>query len=228
MWSLTDAEELEVRVRLGNSADVSTLCGVVENAGDFAKKMRDKVVDPRTPPIACKAKCDHCCYQSVSITAPEAIRISEYLATRKSNLVQRFIFKLNALNKKIDGKTPEQRGRLNLPCAFLENGKCQIYKVRPLLCQKHTSLNLQECIAAKPAGFPPDSITEEKAQLVIYTAILFGYRNGLRKSLPNSFHGSYELTKAVLVALEIEDATNMWVSGQNVFKNCEIKLAEGA
>jgi len=228
LLGLADAEESEVQVRLENSADILTLCGVVENAGDFAKKMRDKVVDPRTPPIACRSKCDHCCYQSVSITAPEALRIAHYLTTHKSNLVRRFIFKLETLNKKIEGKTPAQRGQLNLPCAFLENGKCNIYKVRPLLCQKHTSLNLNECIAAKPAGFPPGSITEEKAQLVTYTAVLSGYRSGLQKSLPSSFHGSYELTKAVITALEVKDAAALWVSGQDVFKNCEIKLADSA
>lgn len=225
---LAEAEESEVLIRLAQSADISTLCGVVENAGDFAKKMRDKVVDPRTPPIACRAKCDHCCYQSVSITAPEALWISEYINERKSNLVKRFVYKLNTLSKKIEGKTPKQRGALNLPCAFLEKGKCQIYKVRPLLCQKHTSLNLQECIAAKPCGFPQGRITEEKAQLVTYTAVISGYRSGLQKSLPNSFHGSYELTKAVLVALELEDAATLWLSGQDVFENCEIKLAESA
>ncbi|WP_299003710.1 YkgJ family cysteine cluster protein [uncultured Shewanella sp.] len=222
---IADAEESEVQVRIAESADASTLCGVVENAGDFAKNMRDKVVDPRTPSIACRTKCDHCCYQSVSITAPEALRIADYLTQRKSKLVQRFIYKLNTLNSKIEEKTPEQRGTLNLPCAFLEKGKCQIYKVRPLLCQKHTSLNLKECIAAKPKGFPPGSITEEKAQHVTYTAVLSGYRSGLQKSLPTSFHGNYELTKAILVALETEDAATLWISGQDVFKGCEIKLA---
>lgn len=225
---LADAEESEVQFRLAESATVSTLCGVVENAAYFAKNMRDKVEDPRTPPIACRAKCDHCCYQSVSVTAPEALRIAEYLTRRKSNLVQRFIYKLSTLNQKIEGKTPEQRGVLNLPCAFLEKGKCQIYKVRPLVCQKHTSLSLQECIAAKPHGFPPGSITEEKAQLVTYTAVISGYRSGLQKSLPKSFHGSYELTKAVLVALETEEAATLWISGQDVFKDCEIKLIESA
>lgn len=225
---LADAEESEVQIRLAESADVPVLCGVIENAADFAKNMRDKVVDPRTPPIVCRAKCDHCCYQSVSVTAPEALRIAEYLTKRKSNLVQRFIFKLNTLNKKIEGHTPEQRGSLNLPCAFLEKRKCQIYKVRPLLCQKHTSLNLQECIAAKPYGFPSGSITEEKAQHVTYTAVISGYRSGLQKSLPKSFHGSYELTKAVLAALEVENAATLWVTGQDVFNNCGIKLAENA
>ncbi len=211
---------------MAESTDISALCGVVENAGDFAKKKRDKTVDSRTPPIACKTKCDHCCYQSVSITAPEALRIAEYITTRKSNLVKRFIYKLNTLNIKIEGKTPDHRGFLNLPCAFLEKGRCQIYKVRPLLCQKHTSLNLQECIAAKPRGFPPGSITEEMAQMVVYTAVLSGYRSGLRKSLPNSVHGSYELTKAALIALETDSAPTLWVSGQDVFKNCEINLEE--
>ena len=115
------------------------------------------------------------------------MRIADYLIQRKSNLVRRFIYKLNTLNKKIEGKTPEQRGALNLPCAFLEKAKCQIYKVRPLLCQKHTSLNLQECIAAKPNGFPPGSITEEKAQLVTYTAVVSGYRSGLKNIYQKAF-----------------------------------------
>lgn len=108
---IADAEESEVQIRLADSADVSSLCGVVENAGDFAKKMRDKTVDPRTPSVACRAKCDHCCYQSVSITAPEALRIAEHLTQRKSKLVQQFIYKLNTLKKKLK-KRHLNRGEL--------------------------------------------------------------------------------------------------------------------
>jgi Fe-S-cluster containining protein len=96
--------------------------------------------------VACKAGCDHCCHQSVGVTAPEALAIAahlrqasapELLAVVKVRLAERL--------ERTRGLSADERFSPELPCPFLQQGSCSIYDVRPLVCRGMNSLDAEEC-----------------------------------------------------------------------------------
>lgn len=99
------------------------------------------------PTAACHAGCDHCCHQSVGVTAMEAVTIVEYLRSRLDNealttLRQRVTF----ARERTRGLSREERYSPQHPCVFLgEGGRCTVYEVRPLVCRAMNSLDPDEC-----------------------------------------------------------------------------------
>lgn len=196
---------------------------VIENASGFAEAMTHKFRHPDTPPVACKEGCSWCCYQSVSVTAPEIFRITRFITimhqeTDRINLIDR----LYKLNEKIHGLPPKARAKKRLPCAFLEGNRCVIYSVRPLACAEFTSFNVQDCKKGQRVGFNPESIIHEKARMLVYGTILNGLINGLRRSLPKSDNTPLELIAAVVCALSENEAEMSWISGSQLFADAHL------
>lgn len=98
--------------------------------------------------VACKAGCDHCCYQVVGVTAAEAITIFEHLRSSLSPLeLERVAAHVAARYEGSRGLTSSERFAPDQPCPFLqvESGSCTIYEVRPLSCRGMNSLDATEC-----------------------------------------------------------------------------------
>lgn len=218
--SLREVQEDAVGKILENGHEFKNYIEVVDNTSGFAKAMREKTLDPTSPKLACKNKCHWCCHQSVSVTAPEVFRISEYIKNTLSK--DEFVKKLEELDKNTNGRTTTQRARVNMPCAFLSYGQCQIYDVRPLFCQRQTSYSLADCKKARPKGFPLGSILSEKAHLIAYTGAIEGMYDGLAKVRPDGESMALDLTSATLVALKDDSVSTEWLQGQNSFEGCEL------
>jgi Fe-S-cluster containining protein len=96
--------------------------------------------------VACRAGCDHCCYQSVGVTPPEALAIFDHLSqTRAEDQLARLAAQAAARRAETRGLTAAQRFSPAHPCLFLEGGQCTIYEVRPLSCRAMNSLDAGEC-----------------------------------------------------------------------------------
>lgn len=96
--------------------------------------------------VACKAGCDHCCYQVVGVTAAEALTIHAHLrATRSADELACFTRHVAELHERARGLSSAERFSPAHPCAFLEAGSCSIYEVRPLSCRGMNSLDAGEC-----------------------------------------------------------------------------------
>jgi Fe-S-cluster containining protein len=96
--------------------------------------------------VACKAGCDHCCYQGVGVTPPEALAIAEHLRrTRSPEELERLTTHLADRRDKTRGLTSAERFSPEHPCPFLETARCTIYEVRPLSCRGMNSLDAGEC-----------------------------------------------------------------------------------
>jgi len=98
--------------------------------------------------VACKAGCDHCCYQVVGVTPAEAIAIFEHLRTTLSPAeLERVTAHLAERFEQTRGLTSSQRFSPDQPCPFLDvpTGSCTIYEVRPLSCRGMNSLDASEC-----------------------------------------------------------------------------------
>lgn len=98
--------------------------------------------------VACKAGCDHCCYQSVGVTPPEALAIFDHLKrTLSSPELTRVAAHVSKLHQQTRGMSAKERFSPSHPCPFLEveAGRCSIYEVRPLACRGMNSLDAGEC-----------------------------------------------------------------------------------
>jgi Fe-S-cluster containining protein len=97
--------------------------------------------------ITCHGGCSDCCGQLFQITEMEAASISAGMAELpdplRQRLRQRAVVYLEARAKLRTADGGEERwGRLprpglRLPCPALEDGHCQIYEHRPLICRKY-------------------------------------------------------------------------------------------
>lgn len=219
--NIIEAQKEEVTLQLSSSKEIIKVIEVVDSASELATFLRDKHVAPNSPKIACKDKCHWCCHQSVGVSVPEVFRISEYIKKGKEKERSEHIHRLTELNNQTKGKSRSQRARVNLPCAFLSFGRCRIYKVRPLLCQRQTSYDKEACKRAQPKGFPEGSIVSEMAQLLTHNGVIAGLIEGLNHEFKVP-HKSLDLTSAVLFAVENENAFTDWVSGINVFSETEL------
>jgi Fe-S-cluster containining protein len=201
-----------------------TLQAVIEHASWFAEETSKAKRDPKTPPVECKEGCYWCCFQAIPLTACEVFRISRFLSSRTDESKKEFIEKLRKLDQKIHGRCLAERAKLNMPCAFLDSGRCSIYSVRPLACAEFTSFDVQDCKQGKRVGFEPLSIIHEKARMLVYYAVEEGLVMGLREALQEADHSPLELTVAVLCALESPNAEDLWLAGGKVFAHAHLPL----
>lgn len=96
--------------------------------------------------VACRTGCDHCCYQAVGVTPPEALAIADHLRrTRSPDELARITAHLADCREKTRGLTLAERFSPEHPCPFLEAARCTIYDVRPLSCRGMNSLDADDC-----------------------------------------------------------------------------------
>jgi len=98
--------------------------------------------------IECKTGCHYCCFNQPVVTPPEALLIGYYVEqTFADQEKQELIHRINHVVEKTNGKTPDQIAmiRYELPCIFLKDGMCRIYKVRPVVCRTCTSIDAAHC-----------------------------------------------------------------------------------
>jgi Fe-S-cluster containining protein len=207
------AEATETALKAG--VQVSELA---KNASGFAEAMAAKLLDPASPPTACAKGCSACCYQQVTVLAPEVIRIVDFMqSTLSRDECDRLLAKLENLDRATRGLSPIGRTRIPKPCAFLENDQCSIYSVRPMSCAEFTSYKVSDCKRGKRIGFKPGSIIHEKAKMLSYYSIQKGLKQGLEAAKPSVDASWLELTAAMVDAHRTTDAEANWLAGGNVF-----------
>jgi hypothetical protein len=98
--------------------------------------------------LACRAGCDHCCYQVVGVTAAEAVTIHAHVTrSRSPDELERLRAHVADLHARARGLSSAERFSAQHPCPFLAGGSCSIYEVRPLSCRGMNSLDASECEA---------------------------------------------------------------------------------
>jgi Fe-S-cluster containining protein len=162
--------------------------------------------DSTTPAPECKPGCTYCCHARVEVSDPEALYIAWHLhhlpAARKAPLIERLHLKA----AEFDGAgRAEADTSKSQPCAFLQDGLCSIYSIRPSVCRKAHSLSVKAC--ETQANKIPQNLT----RVVQCEALMAGTNEAYRSvGLPASGH---ELSAAVLAALA-GNAEEAWYQGK--------------
>lgn len=220
---LREAECNGVKSVVAKDRSPKAVFRIIDNSQGLAETAYEGIREPGTSQVMCKEGCSWCCYQSVLVTAPEAFRIAAFLL-RMEDVDERteVVEKVRDLDRTTRGLSPKARTELQLPCAFLRDGRCVIYPVRPLSCAGFTSFNVEDCIRGYRVGFTPKSITSEKARTLVYKAVRSGLARGLREALPESDTAPLELSAAVVSALSSPDAAAEWLAGGRVFEGAHL------
>ena len=120
---------------------------LARNAMTAMSKLADGLL-ARAPQgaVACKPGCDHCCYQSVGVTPPEALAIFDHLRKTLGEVeLAAVAAHLAVTEERTRGLSAAERFSPERPCPFLTQGRCSIYEVRPLACRGMNSLSAEEC-----------------------------------------------------------------------------------
>lgn len=226
----SDAElALQERIRLAQQEAVSEVLlptpnpdlvqRVIEDAEGFAESATAKYRHPDSPQVACTSGCSHCCYQLVGVSAPEVFRIVRYMkASMPSTQHEEIVARLRNLDKSTRGSNGKARVNIKKACAFLDSdGRCSIYRVRPLACSEFTSFSVQDCKRGQRIGFKPFGIIHEKARMIVFNAVRQGLQDGLAIAIPNSDSKWLELTAAIATTLDNADAEEEWLNGKDIF-----------
>jgi Fe-S-cluster containining protein len=160
---------------------------------------------------ACAPGCAFCCYLPVDVLAPEAFRIAAYLQeTHSPAELAALVYRLGAHARQDFGTRP---------CVFLVDGRCSIYAVRPMVCRGYTSLSKERCEAYYHDPSVSLRGTKDRVAGRLAEAMEEGVVAGLNAlGLDAQW---YELTRAVLRALETTDGPMRWTHGEAVFDSCD-------
>ena len=224
------------------AAAANTACDVLQGEPDFARTValaRNAMAATsrlaegllaRAPAgaVACKAGCDHCCYQSVGVTPPEALAIFDHLRkTLSPSELDSISAHIAVRDEQTRALSASERFSPDHPCPFLqvELGRCSIYEVRPLSCRGMNSLDAGECEtrlrdpAARAAflseGRGGRSFMEP---IRVFHAVSAGLQVGVADLYQLDMR-PLELSAALHVLLSApETAPAVWLSGQTPFE----------
>lgn len=154
--------------------------------------------------FACRRGCAYCCTLRVESLPQETFRIARELS-RRSNTGE-LIKRLTNYSSKVAGLRAEQHYE---PCPFLVNSECSIYSIRPVMCRKYNSLDVEACKQI-------DTLVPEYGEMTLRaSAIITGTVRGYgRANLPSEPH---EIGQGVLRALTDPTAKERWFKGEAVF-----------
>jgi Fe-S-cluster containining protein len=95
--------------------------------------------------LACRAGCSWCCHFTIDIRAVEVLRILDHLATLPQTEQRRVRERIAKNAQTIARLNEDERARINIECAFLNEGRCLIYSARPQTCRNYHATDVAGC-----------------------------------------------------------------------------------
>ena len=120
---------------LGRAATLEGTVELARQVMDATSRLTEGLL-ARAPAgaVACRAGCDHCCYQIVGVTPPEALAIFDHLSrTASDTALEEISARIAAARARTRGLSTADRFSPDHPCPFLEtsSGAAQSTKFVP-------------------------------------------------------------------------------------------------
>ncbi len=160
---------------------------------------------------ACTKGCSYCCRNFVSLSAPQAFVIADHIRSAYSENLDAAVERIFAAEEQTRDVDQERRYTERQPCALLVDDVCSVYEARPTTCRGWASIDVSMCEKWL------DDIPTPGGYIMFRGAADNALWAALRKF--GLHYGGYELNHAVRVALEVEDAEQRWLNGEDIFAN---------
>ncbi|MGY6125387.1 YkgJ family cysteine cluster protein [Paraburkholderia strydomiana] len=198
------------------SRDLTTTSSqtVAQKVIAFYRRM-DHLMGRSPEAIDCKEGCGYCCYYHVLVTPAEAIALADFISNLPAERQRTLRTRLSETAARTATLTEDEYIRTNVPCAFLESGRCGVYGARPTPCRGFHSRDVAICKRAFDDPFSTEPNKFDPAR----EAVKIGYRNAVLAAQVNAgFDGtSYEMHGAVNEALTNRAAVKRWKQGKIAF-----------
>jgi Fe-S-cluster containining protein len=135
--SVPDFAAQAVRSTLGPSTDVDACVALVGQIDQLLARAAEHLQGAGAR-LACRAGCNFCCHLRVSVLPHEAIALFRYLQSRMPAAAAQQV--RATLRHYV--RTPPTALRA---CAFLVDGECAAYEVRPSACAAYHSMSRERC-----------------------------------------------------------------------------------
>jgi Fe-S-cluster containining protein len=184
-----------------------------------AGQRTDRTFLPVFQSVACKPGCAFCCHGvRVDATAPEALTIVRgFRETMSKEHVAVVVDRVKRHAALVRSMTLDERYRARVPCAMLDQSsdRCMVHDARPMNCRAHHSLDAADCEAAILHPDERRGIRRYPDVMNAHEAMSLGQRKALAAAKLD--HRSFELSLALEVAFEHEDAAERWANGERLF-----------
>lgn len=173
--------------------------------------------NPLPEPIACQAGCDYCCYNQVELTAPEALWLGAALTRRlPPRILAAVLDQAEKSCHRRAGKTKQEIAaeRASLPCPLLQERRCLLYEVRPLMCRAMHSLEVRDC-AAELARPQQARVRFYEHRQVIFISLSQGLIDACRTLGLQG--GPVDLARSLLDYCRHPDPQAAWLRREQVF-----------
>jgi Fe-S-cluster containining protein len=197
-----------------NDAVLPVLKDVMAYAHDIVDALeRSK----QSPAVACGPDCDYCCHSQIHVLPIEALLILSFIHECFTSKQIRLL--TDRIEKRLQRTCGKDLGTLfsvkdQLPCIFLENGRCRIYQVRPFICRAWNSMDSSLCKKIFDSGQFDDEIESSSARNFVFESSRSLFADFGRQLKLETV--SFEMTRAIFSCLKTIDPLPLWLSGQNV------------
>jgi Fe-S-cluster containining protein len=200
---------------LAEGRDRNTAVKLSVRAGQRA----DRTFLPVFQSVACRPGCAHCCRGvRVDVTAPEALTIARgFRETLAREHVALILDRVKRHADALCAMTLAERRRARVPCPMLyeTSNRCAVHDARPMRCRAHHSLDAADCEAVNLHPDEQRGVRRYPDVLNAHEAMILGQRRALAAAKLD--FRSFELSLALKVALEHEDAAERWANGERLF-----------
>jgi Fe-S-cluster containining protein len=169
--------------------------------------------------IACAAGCAFCCHLRVGAYTHEAIALLDYLHTTPSrNEAAAVVERILENARRIDEMTVAEHYAARIPCAFLVDGRCAAYGVRPSACARYHSMSRARC--ERSFDNPRDMGTPRNSRPALRELQTFGAAVGdateaaLREARLSAT--TAELHQLLRAMIEEPSVVERWFAGEDI------------
>ncbi len=196
---------------LENTADAaraSTAARLVHGLNDVSTR---KV--PGTAELACSRGCGYCCHNWVGATIPEVFLLADAVRGAAGSRAG-LLAEIGERAKATAGLGRVERFGAKRPCPLLVDNQCSFYRERPSVCRQTTSLNIAGCLDEYEGRGYGGEIEVSSVYLAHARNCRVPLSAALR--LTGLDAATYELSAALVRALEREDVQARWLAGEDV------------
>ncbi len=206
--------QAHLQTSLGSSVTPAAVLGAAGASHGFYEQTWRYIQSLHVVPHDCAAGCAFCCFLTVEASPPEVFLLAEHLkATCSPARLAEIKERVRLTAAKVEGLSPEERVRVAVPCALLENGRCAAYAARPLGCRSWNSRDARACARVMQDGGGDLRSVQDQRPFGIESGVREGAARALRQAgLPEEGRRC-ELNTALEAALDNPAALEQWLGG---------------